>query len=384
MKKFGLCLVLLFYGASVLADDDRSWAETLGAEISAPFDTPEHRAFDFWIGEWEMVWRPPVEGQLKHSPEGSWTRQRVFPILGGKALVELAWARDNPEQPSQRGFSIRYYDPERERWIMAQNWPNATNNGSAFVDQLIGDKHHGRLTMYSAVRRPNPDGEPTTEHRRYNFSDIRAGTGFRWDGSNTADLGATWYTWYVVDAYRKRDLDAFRPAGSAFPNVHEQSLCASEPHGAYDGLQGRWHGTATVSDGKTVGASFDAGLVLDGCGIAGVLSTDGARTFLAMGYFERATSWVTYRLSDVPGAPHAYFVSRDAGSGATFTEAQGLTIKDEFALFAIPENFSTEGALRRTVWTEISKDRIVLRDDSRADAASPWETIRVYDLARRE
>ena len=376
-------MVFLFLSSIANADGDQSWSDVLGSEISPPYDSPEHRSFDFWIGEWEMNWRAPDAGKLKHQAEGSWTRQRVFPILGGKALVELAWARDNPEQPSQRGFSIRYFDPTRNRWIMSQNWPNAANNGSAFIDQLIGDMHHGRLTMYSAVRRPNAEGELTDEHRRYNFSDIRPGVGFRWDGSNTADLGVTWNTWYVVDSHRKRDLDSFRPAGSDFPNVHEQQLCTSEPHGGFNALRGRWHGTAKSPDGDTASASFNAGLVLDGCGITGILSVDGARTFLAVGYFERESKWVTYRLSDVPGAGHAYFVSDDAGSGATFTEAPDLAINDEFSLFAATENFSINDALRRTIWTKVADSHIVVRDEARTDVTAAWQATQIYELTRQ-
>ncbi|MEO1137700.1 MAG: hypothetical protein AAFW68_14040, partial [Pseudomonadota bacterium] len=163
----------------------RSWAEALGADIAAPYDAPQHRAFDFWIGEWEANWRGRPQGEFYHQKEGSWTRQRVFPVLNGKALIELAWARDNPNEASQRGFSIRYFDPARARWVMAQNWPSAGGQGSAFTDQLIGEEHLGRLTMYSITQRPGADGELVTQHRRYNFTDVRPGTSFRWDGSNT-------------------------------------------------------------------------------------------------------------------------------------------------------------------------------------------------------
>ena len=221
------------------------WSDALKSEISDAWQSPEHRAFDFWIGEWEMNWRQRPEGEFYHQKEGSWTRQRVFPILGGKALVELAWARDNPEEASQRGFSIRYFDPAREHWVMAQNWPNQNNTGTAFLDQLIGKEHHGRLTMYSATRRPQPDGETTVQHRRYNFADIQEDT-FRWDGSNTSDKGVTWTTWSVVDAHKKRDLDAFKPAGSAIPGVHQENLCTEAPHGGFDSLQGVWGGRSSL------------------------------------------------------------------------------------------------------------------------------------------
>ena len=106
-----ICLSLLALNAceapaqSAPEDDGVfTWGDAIGAKITDRYSGEEHRAFDFWIGEYEMNWRAPVQGQFEHQAEGSWTHQRVFPILGGKALVELAWARDNPEQPSQRGF----------------------------------------------------------------------------------------------------------------------------------------------------------------------------------------------------------------------------------------------------------------------------------------
>ncbi len=365
------------------AREPETWADALGTEITAEWESAEYRAFDFWIGEWEMNWRPPVAGQLKHQAEGSWTRQRVFPILGGKALVELAWARDNPEQPSQRGFSIRYYDPDRQRWVMAQNWPNASNTGAAFVDQLIGDEHHGRLTMYSTVRRPNADGDIKTEHRRYNFSDIRPGTGFRWDGSNTADLGATWYTWYVVDAYRLRDLDPFRPAGSAFPGVHGESLCETEPHGAFDALQGVWTGTVVDAAGDESHATFAAGVLIDGCGVAGVLDAESVKSFITFGYMDRYEHWLSYSLDSRKAARHQYMIAAHGGEVTTFTEAPDLTIKDEFAPFAGPEFLETSAALARRTWEMRGDDKLVIRDERRASADDPWMLELTYRLERR-
>lgn len=84
-----------------------------------------------------MNWRSRPEGEFYHELDGSWMRHRVFPILDGKALVELAWDRDAPMEPGQRGFSIRYFDDSADRWVMSQNWPGPGNPGSAFVDQLV-------------------------------------------------------------------------------------------------------------------------------------------------------------------------------------------------------------------------------------------------------
>lgn len=368
-------------GAS--AQDAPTWADALGAEVSDEWRAAEYRAFDFWIGEWEMNWRSRAENQLRFQAEGNWTRQRVFPILDGKALVELAWARDNPDEPSQRGFSIRYYDPARERWIMAQNWPNAAGNGSAFADQLIGSEHHGRLTMYSAVERPDSDGNTLSEHRRYNFADIRPGVGFRWDGSNSPDVGATWFTWNVVDAHFRRDLDPYGPAGSSFPGVHGKALCSAEPHGAFDRLEGVWEGDARTADGSSAPATFAAGVLLDGCGVAGVLAANGVKTFVTLGYNDRYEHWLSFSLDDRKNTLHSYMSASEAGDSTTFIEAPRLAIVDELTPFIGAGYLDSSDATARRTWTRVSDDELEIRDEIRSAADAAWTTALTYRLSRK-
>lgn len=374
--------IVAFTGASAAAQEDVTWADALNAKVEPAWSAPEHRAFDFWIGEWEMNWRDKPEGEFYHQKEGSWTRQRVFPILGGKALVELAWARDNPEEASQRGFSIRYFDPARERWVMAQNWPNENNQGSAFLDQLIGDEHLGRLTMYSITRRPADDGTIDIQHRRYNFTDIRPGLSFRWDGSNTRDEGATWYTWNIVDSHRRRDLDPFGSVGSSFPGVHEKTLCTEGPHGAFNGLTGVWEGMATDANGGAAPVRLSAGVGLDGCGVLGSLELEDKTAFLALGFFERLGKWLTYYLDDRPGTKHAYYVADKAGEGAVFQHAPALTIKDEFTAYTLDEYFEPADSTRRIVWETISDSELVFREEARDGADDEWTIKTGYRLTK--
>ena len=239
------------------------------------------------------------------------------------------------------------------------------------------------LTMYSIVRRLDKDGELKTEHRRYNFSDIRPGIGFRWDGSNTADLGATWNTWYVVDAYRIRDLDPFRPAGTAFPGVHSDVLCDAEPHGAFDGLQGVWSGTVTDAAGQESQAEFAAGVVVDGCGVAGVLDADSVKTFVTFGYVDRYEHWYSYSLDNRKGTGHMYMVAAQADDTTTFTEAPELAIRDELTLFSGPEFLGTSEGLARRSWNMADDDTLVIREERRRSADDAWTLERTYRLQRQ-
>ncbi|GJL91297.1 hypothetical protein [Hyphococcus sp.] len=364
----------------IIKDASPSWADALDARVNDQYASEEHRAFDFWIGEWSANWRSKPEGEFYHEKEGSWTHQRVFPVLGGKALVELAWDRDKPEEASQRGFSIRYYDSARERWVMAQNWPSAANQGSAFTDQLIGDEHLGRLSMYSLTERPNAEGEIVVQHRRYNFADVRPGVSFRWDGSNTPDKGATWFTWNVVDFMREQDLKPYGLAGEAFPGVHGNNLCTAEPHGALNGLQGVWAGAMTNASGAQSPARLSAGLVLDGCGVLSVLEAGGQRVLLAAGYLERFSHWVIFRLDDQPGTTHSYYVSRSAGDGASFEEAEKLVIVDEFSPYLRKASFNTDNAQRRIVFEALGDSMLVLREETRSGAG--WRQDARYELRR--
>jgi hypothetical protein len=66
---------------------------------------PEHRQFDFWIGEWEVA-------TPKGAPAG---RNRIEPILGGCALRE-SWTGAK----GGSGNSYNAYDRQSRRWH--QTW----------------------------------------------------------------------------------------------------------------------------------------------------------------------------------------------------------------------------------------------------------------------
>lgn len=361
---------------------ERSWADALDARITERYADPKYRGFDFWIGEWHMNWRSQPAGEFYHQKEGTWTHQRVFPILGGKAIIELAWDRDKPEEASQRGYSIRYFDEARLRWVMAQNWPGQSNNGLAFLDQLIGNEHLGRMTVYSVSPRRLLDGTIANEHRRYNFTDIREGKSFRWDGSNTKDKGATWTTWTVIDALRQRDLDPYGAAGTSFPGVHNKLLCTSKPHGEFNGLEGVWQGTVKDADGESP-AILSAGLLEDGCGVAASLEASGTRTFMTFGYADRFKNWVIFRLNDQPGTAHSYYVSKTAGDNAAFLHASALEIKDEFTPYYDQTHFEPAGALSRMVWTQMDAKNLVFQDQARHAVGEKWQMVKDYKFVRQ-
>lgn len=361
----------------------RTWADALDIAIAPLYASDKHRTFDFWIGDWDVNWRSQSPGEFHYQPEGSWTRNRVFPILGGKAIMEVVWDRDKPDEASQRGMSVRYFDTEKARWVMAQHWPDPTGAGWAMLDQLIGDEHHGRISVYSTQMRSGDDGTLHLEHRRYNFSDIRPGMSFRWDGSNTADFGKTWNTWAISEMHRVGDVPAFDPAGTPLPDVVNELLCQTEPHGAFEFLQGVWTGQKQSGDVSTT-ATLTAGKALDGCSVVSVLEVEDTRTLMTFAYSDFFERWFSLQLDDRPGTGHTYLVSNDVAVGSTFEEARNLIIEDEFTRFVTEEKLDALDSKRRLVWESIGPNELGWREETRPASQSAWQLETRYRFRKAD
>lgn len=376
------CALAAIFATSVtnpsMADteDDRSepWEAILATEISPLYADDKHRAFDFWIGGWDVNWRQQRKGDFYHQKTGSWTHNEVFAALSGKALIEIAWSRDKPETASQRGLSIRYLDTRKNRWVMAQSWPNAGSMTWGMTDQLIGDVHHGRASMHSIQRGRAADGSRRTEHRRYNFTDIRPGRSLRWDGSDTIDHGRTWHTWAISEMHRTGDPAALGTAGQALPDVVNQLLCVDEPFGAMDFLAGTWRGEQTIG-GSGSSARLWAGIIQDGCGIMAILDANDIRTLMVITYSNYHERWFIYRLDDQPGTTHSYFISEHAAEGALFGQAPSLVIQDEFTYFITAEGIQNRDPRRRLVWETMQEDRVVIREEMREAVNREWQIL---------
>ncbi|WP_420433113.1 hypothetical protein [Hyphobacterium sp.] len=373
----------LMAAALLVQDAPRDWDELFDTQIEAQWEDPNHRQYDFWIGEWNANWRPRDADGLGHAPEGTRTHQYVVPILGGKAIMELAMPWEiTPGVAQGRGFSLRYYDEANQRWIMAQHWPNPQFDGVAFLDQLTGADDFGRIMVYSASIRPRQPDDPQ-QHRRYTFSDIREDA-FRWEGANTADGGQTWTTWNVVE-FRELDPMVDLPgADQPLPGYHEGLLCTDDAHRAMDPVVGEWSGTAVADDGSEQPAHLTAGRMLDGCAIAAVFERPEAdyRAATFWSWSPVVGRWYGLYLNNQPGDGHRYYVSETAGEGAEFRLNPAAAIPDGEAPFISGWRADTSGSLQRVEWVEIAADRLVFRIETRPDADSVWALAREYRLDR--
>ena len=142
-----------------------------------PCVAPEHRQFDFWVGEWDV--------QLPDGkPAGS---NRIEPILGGCALRE-SWTGAG----GGTGTSYNIYDRSRKVWH--QTWVDGRGN----LLQLEGHFAGGKMTLEGET----VDSAGGKARQRLVWEQTGPGQVRQlWDTST--DGGATWTV--VFDGrYRKR------------------------------------------------------------------------------------------------------------------------------------------------------------------------------------
>ena len=159
-------------------------AESIAAPPSAPrfCDSPEHRQFDFWLGEWDVSSNGQAAGT-----------NRIVSIHNGCALQEN-WQGASAGGIS--GTSFNLYDRARGQWH--QTWVDSSGN----LLQLDGTWRDGAMIMQG--ERPTPDGRGTALHR-ISWTPNDDGTVRQlWQASQ--DNGASWSV--VFDGlYRRKPAE---------------------------------------------------------------------------------------------------------------------------------------------------------------------------------
>jgi hypothetical protein len=116
-------------------------ATSMAPALAAPCEEPAHRAFDFWLGEWEV--RTP-DGKLAG-------HNRIESEYGGCVLHE--------RYTTGRGYSgesLNVYDASRKVWH--QTWVDT--DGTLLL--LEGGPREGKMVLEGQTA--NADG-PATKHR---------------------------------------------------------------------------------------------------------------------------------------------------------------------------------------------------------------------------
>lgn len=107
-----------------------------------PFDCsgPEYRQFDFWIGEWDVVWNPENRRPGAPPPGAKPARNVITKIQDGCVIAEH-W----DDQRGGTGQSVNIYDRVSQRWH--QTW--VSNSGG--LNQYWGELKDGRMVYLGEI-----------------------------------------------------------------------------------------------------------------------------------------------------------------------------------------------------------------------------------------
>jgi hypothetical protein len=273
---------------------------------------PEARAFDFWVGEWDVRnrHRRPNSDDPTWFDTGSATN-RVYPILKGCAVVEH-W-RGKVGGQELIGFSVRAFDPVDREWDLVLLWPQPEQPSFGL---LHGNLRHGRGEFF--FENQNAAGQEL--ENRYTFSDITPES-LRWDSAVSDDGGLTWRTVWIMEFTR-------RPAGAApLLNGHTSThdRCTFPEIRAMDSLAGRWEGT--TSDGASTPVVVESVPILEGCGAMdfATLGTgdDRIESFQVRTWEPARKAWVAWRMDTRSRVLHRLEGTLTGGVVALTGQVQG-------------------------------------------------------------
>ena len=208
---------------------------------------------------------------------------RVYPLLDGCAIIEhwqglLTWGK-------VYGFSVRAFDPAKQKWMLLLNWPQKNRAGFGLLE---GEFTHGRGEFFSSST--NQAGQRT--ETRYSFSDITP-TSLRWDGARSEDGGTTWLTNWIMEMSR-RDPMALPLFNGPAPIGQRPMQCDEDVYREYDFLIGEWEG------GDDASIALSAYPILDGCAVVEFVHdrATGHKEFRIRSYVAARSEWVMYAIDN--------------------------------------------------------------------------------------
>jgi len=173
----------------------------------------------------------------------------IYPILDGKAILEL-W-----DSESIKGFSLRYYDRAKKKWVLYLNWPGDSRSS---IGSLEGQFRNARGEFFSGGGR---------QLNRYTFCDITSNS-LRWDDAYSVDGGKTWTNNWIMEFSRTADTAEW-PKNQNAHTWHSGKRCSGKSFDHLDRFVGRWKGELDFGEdsfGK-VDAQMKVYRILDGCSI---------------------------------------------------------------------------------------------------------------------
>lgn len=137
--------------------------------INLKAQTMDSSSYDFWVGEWNLIWSD-ASGTVSKG------KNRIVKILDGKVIQE-----NFEDETGFKGTSISVFNPAQKKWHQA--W--ADNQGGYF--DLDGEISGDKKIFKTKFREVN--GKKIIQ--RMVFYDITPQS-FTWDWEKTENGGKTW------------------------------------------------------------------------------------------------------------------------------------------------------------------------------------------------
>lgn len=250
--------------------------------------------FGFWVGEWDvnlrirqndLSWKDSIRAHTK-----------IFSILDGHAVLEL-W-----DSTPIVGYSLRYYDSAKGKWVLWLNWPSKDQSGSG---SLEGEFRHGR-GEFSNTRKNAQGGETIS---RYTFADVSP-ISLRWDDAYSSDGGKTWTHRWIMEFSRTAPKPTLPTEGDTAHTFDGGQRCSPEEFRRYESLAGQWRGDMRSEEFSSAPLSGHGYRVLGGCALIFLrTAASGHKKVETFGHLTYNTRADTYELTliDNQGSPARVF-----------------------------------------------------------------------------
>ena len=155
-----VCTVLILWSNTVHSQE---------AQKQKPCTSAEVRQFDFWVGNWSLMWKDKEGNELQGT-------NRITSILGGCVIQE----QFNDPGTGFSGMSVSTYSAPTGKWL--QTW---VDNTGSYLD-FAGEFTNGKMILERTASRGGK--EFLQRMVWYNISPDE----LDWNWERSDDKGATW------------------------------------------------------------------------------------------------------------------------------------------------------------------------------------------------